>query len=105
MASNKNSQNSNPSVTSAPAAPKVYVYGHKVLDNGSIVIIFKDRVNKNPLLAVRAERSGSLFAAKGVTLAEIQAEFPRGKHLVDASWGEAVENEKLQNVYYVEGLD
>lgn len=94
--------------TSKEAAPKssipALVAGYTVLENGSIAIIVKDKVSKNPLLSTKGvTHTGTLWAAKGSTIEEVKEAFPRGSSVAEvAAWGAPKEDLKFEGVFEME---
>lgn len=69
----------------------------------SIAIILKDVVAKNPLMKTKSNKTGTVFAATGMTLDEIKRQLPLGTPLVGAEWGSEIPT-TFGGIYKVEGL-
>ena len=99
--------------------PSLFVAGHGVTPptdrnrGGSVYITIKDKVARTALFAslAKAERTGSIFLAKGVTLDEAKTQFPVGRDLSKLlRWGAprvaaTANGEALVGVYNVEEIE
>lgn len=98
-------------------APKVYIAGYKEIvtqrlnkktgemeDQTSIAIILKDVVSKNVWKKAKATRTGTTFAAPGLTVDHLLRIAPLGSVVPDATWGEEIPSQ-YGGIYKIEGLD
>lgn len=72
---------------------KVAGYG-KFPESDQFYLIVKDKVAKSAAMRLKADKTGTIPLAKGLTSEEIKKEFPVGKDITTfASWGKELTSE------------